>query len=185
MKPEDSHIMKILYSPIMYIHSDQLSEIHHLSHLLDDVLLNYWIIDHYQLENPSDTWQSNDAISSLLFSHWQVMPRVATLIGGYLLREQLLIERMSLIIDSQLSAFISLPLRYSITVTSEQRHLNYSHWGAAFITGLATVLPYAFQQRLRLCFPPDMLLPEMYIVKEPDNINLLKMAINYAYDYQK
>ncbi len=182
MKIDDSRLMNILYSPITYIHSDKISEFHSSINILTDVILNYWIIDQYQLENLPDTWLPDDAVSTLLFHHWQMIPKVADLIGGYLLREQLLIEKLSLIRDSRLLAFISLPIRHTVTVSQQSKSADRSVWGIAFIIGLTKNLPIALRQRLRLFFPKDILLPTPYIAITPDHINLLKMAINYAYD---
>jgi len=182
MKVEDSHIMNILYSPIMYVHSDKISEFHSSKNVLNDVILNYWIINQYQLEHLPETWQPDDAVSALLFNHWQIIPKIADLIGGYLLREQLLIEKLSLIHDSKLLAFISLPLRHTVTVSQQSKSIDRSVWGIAFIIGLTKNLPIALRQRLHLFFPKEILLPTPYIAITPDHINLLKMAINYAYD---
>lgn len=183
MKAEDNHILNILYSPVAYAHSDQVSEISHMINILDDVLLNHWIINQYQLENLPDTWQPDDTISLLILSHWYVIPTIAYLIGGYLLREQLLVKRINLIIDPQLSAFISLPLRHAISPRGH--NVDCLAWGVAFISGLVKNLPVALQQRLRLCFPSDIIMPNIYIAKTADHINLLRMAINYAYNFQK
>lgn len=185
MIAEDSRIMNILYSPIMYIHSDKLYELHHSRDLLHDAILNHWIINQYQLENLPDRWQPDDAVSVLIFNHWQLIPKIASLIGGYLLREQLLMDKISIISDSTLLAFISLPLRHNVTINQQSNNIDYSSWGAAYIIGLINNLPSAFQQRLLLCFPPDMQLPNLCIKKTPDHINLLRMAINYAHDFQK
>ncbi len=185
MKSEDSHVMSILYSPIIYIHSDKLLEMSPSRNVLSDVILNYWIIKKYQLDDLPDSWQSDDVVSLLLFSHWQMIPKAAELIGGYILREQLIIDKMALISDPKLLAFISLPLRHSVIVNQKYHITDYSAWGAAFITGLSHSLPAALRQRLSLCFSKNILLPEFYIAKTPDNINLLRMAINYAYDIEK
>ena len=185
MKSEDNHIMSIIYSPVVYIHSDKLLELDSSRNILSDVILNYWIIKKYQLDDLPDSWQPNDIVSLLLFSHWNMIPKIAELIGGYLLRERLIIDKMSLISDPKMLAFISLPLRHSVIVTQQRYITDYSAWGAAFITGLSHSLPAALQQRLSLCFSKDILLPEFYIAKTPDHINLLRMAINYAYDIGK
>jgi len=185
MRAEDSSIMNILYSPIIYINSDQLLELGSSRNVLSDVILNYWIIKKYQLVDLPDDWQPNDIVSLLLFSHWKMLPRVAYLIGGYLLRERLIIDKMSLIYDPKLLAFISLPLRHSVEISQQCHITHFSAWGAAFITGLSHNLPVALRQRLSLCFSKDMLLPESCIARTPDHINLLRMAINYAYDIER
>jgi len=185
MKAEESHIMNVIYSPVMYIHSDKLLALGSSRTILSDVILNHWIIKHYNLEDLPDSWQPDDIVSLLLFSHWQMIPKVAYLIGGYLLRENLLIDKMSLICDPKLLAFISLPLRHSVIVSQPFYSADFSAWGAAFINGLSHNLPSAIRQRLSLCFSKDILLPEIFIAKTPDHINLLKMAINYAYDIRK
>lgn len=185
MKSEDSHIMNILYSPVMYIHADKLLELESSRNVLSDVILNYWIIKKYQLDDLPDSWQPNDVVSLLLFSHWQMIPKAAELIGGYLLRGRLIIDKMPLINDPKLMAFISLPLRHSVVVSQQCHITDYSAWGAAFITGLSHGLPTALRQRLSLCFTKDILLPEFCIAKTPDHINLLRMAINYAYNIEK
>ncbi|MCS3431556.1 type III secretion system protein [Klebsiella sp. BIGb0407] len=182
MKAADSQLMSILYSPVMYIHSDKLLELHSSRNVLNDVILNHWIINQYQLEHLPDMWKPTDVVSILLFNHWQMIPIIVDLIGGYLLRERLLIDKMLLISDAKLLTFISLPLRHSVCVNKQSHITDYSSWGAAFITGLTQHLPVALRQRLSLCFSNNILLPESYIAKTPDNINLLRMAINYAYN---
>lgn len=185
MRAEDSHIMNILYSPIAYIHSDNLLELDSSRNVLNDVILNYWIIKQYQLDDLPDNWQPNDVVSLLLFNHWKTIPKLAYLIGGYLLRERFIIDKMSLIRDPKLLSFISLPLRHSVVVSQQCPITHFSAWGAAFITGLSQSFPAALRQRLSLCFSKNILLPEPCIAKTPDNINLLRMAINYAYDIRK
>lgn len=185
MRAEDSHIMNILYSPVMYIHSDQLLDLGSSRNVLSDVILNCWIIKKHQLVNLPDDWQPDDIVSLLLFSHWQMIPKVAYLIGGYLLRERLIIDKMSLIYDPKLLAFISLPLRHSVGINQECHITDFSAWGAAFITGLSNSWPVALRQRLSLCFSKEIQLPESGIAKIPDHINLLRMAINYAYDIER
>lgn len=185
MKVEESHIMNVLYSPITYIHSDKLLTVSSSIDVLSDVILNHLIIKQYQLEHLPDLWRPDDVVSILLLNHWRMIPSVATLIGGYLLREQLLIDKMSLINDPKLLAFISLPLRHTVCINREHNIADYSIWGAEFITGLTYNLPAALRQRLSLCFSNDVLLKKPTIAKTPDNINLLRMAINYAYDTSK
>lgn len=185
MKAEDSYIMNILYSPVIYIHSDRLLELDSSRDVLSDVILNYWIIKKYQLDDLPDNWQPHDAVSLLLFNHWQMIPKVAELIGGYLLRERLIVDKMALISDPKMLAFISLPLRHSVIINPQHHITDYSAWGAAFISKLLRSLPAALQQRLSLCFSEDMQLPELYIAKTPDHINLLRMAITYAHDIGK
>jgi len=185
MKAEDSLIMNILYSPVIYIHSDRLLELDSSRNVLSDVILNYLIIKKYQLDDLPDNWQPDDVVSLLLFSHWRIIPKVAELIGGYLLRERLIIDKMSLIRDPKMLTFISLPLRHSVIINPQHYIIDYSAWGAAFISRLSHNLPVALRQRLSLCFSKDILLPEFYITKTPDHINLLRMAITYAQDIGK
>lgn len=182
MRAEDSHIMNILYSPIMYIHSERLLALHHSTDVLNDVVLNHWIIRQYQLEDLPDNWQPDNPISQLIFNHWALMPRVAFLIGGYLLRENLLVEKSQLMSDATLLKFISLPLRHSIVTNSDERTGGSAALGCAFLLGITGNLPSAVSQRLRLCFPPDIEPPGLHISTTPDHINLLKMAITYAND---
>lgn len=181
MKAEDSHMLNILYYPVMYIHSDNLLTLHSARNIVADVILNHWIINQYKLENLPTRWQPNDAVSISIFRHWQMIPRIAELIGSYLLRDQLLINKMSLVNDKNLLAFISLPLRHSVCINGRMPVTDYSIWGAAFITGLTLHFPAALRQRLSLCFSKNIILPELFIAKTPDNINLLRMAINYAH----
>lgn len=182
MRAEDSHIMNILYSPIMYIHSERLLALSHSTEMLNDVVLNHWIIRQYQLEDLPDSWQPEDPVSQLIFNHWALMPRVAFLIGGYLLRENLLIEKSQLIKDAALLKFISLPLRHRIVINSSETTTEVMALGGAFLLGITSTLPSALRQRLQLCFSPDIQLPSLHISKTPDHINLLKMAITYAND---
>ena len=180
MRTEDCRLLNILYAPLGYIHSDNLSSAFSLNNIISDTLLNYWIISQYKLDNLPDYWRPEDPISLLIIPNWDMIPKIAYLLGGYILRERLLIDRATLITDLQLLSFISLPLQHTITICHEYDNFNYSTCGATFIMGIAKMLPFALQQRLRLFFSPIMDFPKMKISISPDNINLLKMAIIYA-----
>jgi len=185
MKAEDNRIMNIIYSPIMYTHPERLSEIHHSREILNDVLLNHWIFSQYHLDDLPSFWQPGDSVSELIIIHWKIIPTIANLIGGYLLQDRLIIERMTLINDPTLLAFISLPLRHTVIISQSYQHADFSAYGAAFLMYMIKNLPSAFHQRFRLCFPKQSSLPQLGMTKTPDHINLLKMAINYANDFQK
>lgn len=182
MQSINDNIINILYSPVMYTHSEQLSMLTPLKEMIDETILNYWIIKTQDLDDLPDNWHPNDVISELILSHWEAIPRIAMLIGGYLLREQVIMEKTYLINDIRLLRFLSLPLRHTITMAHQNSHIDYLALGASFVTGLANHLPNALQQRLRLFFPQGVLLHNIGTDKTPDHINLLRMAAHYAYD---
>ncbi|MGP3590886.1 hypothetical protein [Vagococcus sp. WN89Y] len=185
MRPEDDRIMKILYSPAHYIHPSHLPEELQDRGVWGDVLVNYWIMKHCQLEDVGESWAPAGIAATLILSHWQQLPNVAHLIGGYLLRTQLMTRGAALMSDPQLLAFISLPLLHHIKVEQNVENINPSAWGAAFILGLAAGLPRALQQRLLLCFQAEIELPEIQAEITPNHINLFRMAISYANNFQR
>lgn len=185
MNAYDNHMMNILYSPIMYIHSDRLQPLNATRDVLNDLILNFLIINYYELDDLPDNWRPDDSVSIFIFTHWNMIPKAANLIGNFLLRERLLVEKIPLLSDEKILAFISLPLRHSVVVNPQYQTADYCTLGAAFISGLTNTLPAALQERLSLCFPKDLSLPAPYIARTPDNFNLLKMAFKYAYDTQK
>ncbi|XTZ39289.1 type III secretion system protein [Salmonella enterica] len=185
MKIEDERIMHILYSPAAYIHPSHLPESLRNGDMWSDVLLNYWIVTSCQLDDVAEQWQPRDITSSLILSHWQRLPGVAHLIGGYLLRNELMRQGAALMTDTRLLSFISLPLLHHINTESNKHNSDTAAWGLAFLLGLVKEVPRAFQQRMRLCFPAEIKLPDFHTAKTPHHINLLKMAIAYANDFQQ
>lgn len=185
MRLEDDRIMKILYSPAHYIHPSHLPEELRDREMWGDVLVNYWIMKHCQLENVREDWVPASITASLILTNWRLLPNVAHLIGGYLLRTQLMTKGAALMTDPKLLAFTSLPLFHHIPVEQNEKSVDTVAWGAAFILSLATSLPQALQQRLRLCFPAEMELPDIKAEITPHHINMLRMAISYANDYQR
>ncbi|MBS0846911.1 hypothetical protein [Citrobacter sp. JGM124] len=185
MMTEDNQMMNILYAPLSYTHSDNLSSIYPSMEILTDVILNHWIITKYHLDDLPDVWKYDNPISTILISNWYIIPKISYFIGGYILRERLILDNSVLMSDLQLLSFISLPLRHSVQGISDYKNINYATFGAAFILGIAKNFPIALKQRLHLFFPSDMDFPKIKISITPDNINLLKMAIIYARNSNK
>ncbi|GKW40825.1 type III secretion system protein [Pectobacterium parvum] len=185
MKTNIEQMISILYYPISYTDLSHLPEELLVDEIWDDTLINYWLLTQYKLEDLSVNSTPYDPISSLIFTHWQKIPTIAHLIGGYLLRSQLLSQGASLLIDHQLLTFISLPLVHHVEMKNVTQHMDTYAWGMAFILSQLATFPIALRQRLFLSFPAQMTLPEHPMSSHPDHINLLRMAITYANDYQK
>ncbi|WP_224558174.1 type III secretion system protein [Pectobacterium versatile] len=185
MKPNIEQMIGILYYPVNYTDQSHLPEELLINEIWDDTLINYWLLTRYKLEDLPANKTPCDPTSSLIFTNWQQMPTVAHLVGGYLLRSQLLSQGASLLMDHRLLAFISLPLVHHVAMKNVTQHIDTHAWGAAFILSQLTDFPIALRQRLFLCFPAKMALPTSQIARHPDHINLLRMAITYANDYQK
>ncbi|QQG29060.1 type III secretion system protein [Pectobacterium carotovorum] len=185
MKPNIEQMMSILYYPVNYTDPSHLPEELLVNEIWDETLINYWLLTQYKLENLPVNSTPCDPTSSLIIAYWQKIPTIAHLIGGYLLRSQLLSQGASLLIDHRLLTFISLPLVHHVAMKNVTQHIDTYAWGMAFILSQLTNFPIALRQRLFLSFPAQMALPANPISSHPDHINLLRMAITYANDYQK
>jgi len=185
MKTQYEYIMSIMYSPVSYIHPEYLPDESANPNKYADVLVNYWILKTYMLEDLPEDWQASDPVSGFLLPSWGMIPSIARLIGGFLIREKLLLSSAMLITDPRLLAFISLPLVHDVVINEKAANHTPTECGLAFIHGLTTAFPKAITQRLQLLFPANLILPELDIMRTPQQINLLRMAINYANDFKK
>ncbi|RJL48613.1 type III secretion system protein [Pectobacterium carotovorum] len=183
MKPNIEQMIEILYYPVNYTDPSHLPDELLVNEKWDDVLINYWLLTQYKLEDLPVNSMPCDPTSSLIFTHWQKIPTIAHLIGGYLLRSQLLGQGASLLIDHQLLTFISLPLMHHVAMKNVTQYIDTYAWGVTFILSQLANFPIALRQRLFLSFPAQMVLPENAIPSHPDHINLLRMAVTYANDY--
>ncbi|CCG86218.1 type III secretion system protein [Erwinia piriflorinigrans] len=184
MKHDAERVMRILYAPSCYTDHSHLPDGIASGDMFNDVLVNYWILTHFQLENVDKNWEPSDIISSLVVAHWYQLPRVAHLLGGYLLRNRLPDHGATLMADPQLLAFISLPLIHHVALDNAEQGVDTLAWGAAFILSLASVLPPAIKQRILLSLPSDINLPKINAAVAPNHINLLRIAATYAKNYQ-
>lgn len=183
MNAEDPRIMSILYAPASYTHRSHLPEIFRASKIREDRLLNFWLLRRGKLSDLPDSWQPDEATFSLLLSHWHLIPLAAHLIGGYLQRNRLPETGSVLMSDPRLLAFISLPLHHEVTLDESNFPFDKASCGATFILGQFPRLPAALRQRLMLHFPSGMALAQFAAPKTPNHINLLRMALTYAYHY--
>jgi type III secretion system OrgA/MxiK family protein len=183
MNAENQRMMSILYAPAGYTHASRLPKMFRAGERQDDTLLNFWLLRQSKLCDLPDTWQPGDATLSRLLSHWQQIPAAAHLIGGYLLRSRLLKQSAVLMSDPRLLAFISLPLLHQVHIDHKHTGLDTASCGAAFILGQFPGLPAALRERLLLLFPAEMKLAKISAPKTPNNINLLRMALTYAHNY--
>lgn len=181
---ETEKILKILYSPALYSHPTHLPDSILNMNCEDNVLVNYWLITHYQLKDLPAHWEARDSISILVLSRWELIHDAACLIGGYLLRSQLLKKYATLVSNPRLSSFISLPILHHVSLGSSEKNLDTLSLGVAFILSQIPHLPIALKERVILILPAEIKPPEIYIVRCPDHLNLLKMAINYANNYK-
>ncbi|MGE6980171.1 type III secretion protein [Kluyvera intermedia] len=184
MRANCQHMMSILYAPASYTHASHLPEA--LIHGGIDCLTlrNLWIIRQCQLSHLPPTWQSRDETLTQLLSLWHRIPHTAHLIGGYLLRNQLLQRGALLMSDPRLLAFISLPLPCRVNLdTVRSDPINTASYGAAFILSQFPTLPQALRQRLWLHFPAETAFEPIPVAKTLNHINLLRMALTYANHY--
>nr|CBX80437.1 oxygen-regulated invasion protein [Erwinia amylovora ATCC BAA-2158] len=180
---KEEKLLDILYRPADYTHPTYLTG-HLQEYTCRDELLNFWLISHYQLDDLPAHWQADDKVLLLVLTHWEHMPSAAHLVGGYLLRAQLLSQCAVLMADSRLLAFISLPLFHHIPSPILLRSIDTTALGVAFILSQIHPLPFALKKRLLLSFPADIKLPQLDIVRTPEHFNLLKTAINYAIHFE-
>lgn len=181
---EIEKMLKILYSPIDYIHPTHLSALLLKKNILGYGLINFSLISYYQLNDLPTHWEMDDKITSLILTQWAQLPAAAHLLGGYLLRCELLSDCALLMADPRLLAFISLPIIHQVKTNAVENKVDTLARGAAFILSQIPRLPSALRERLLLSFPAGMILPQLAAVRTPDNLNLLKMAINYANHYK-
>lgn len=184
MPHENERMLRILYAPAEYTHPTHLPEIFQNENAWEDVLVNYWLVSHYQLKDLPAQWEAADTSSLLIINHWAHMPTTARLIGGYILRNQLLSQCAALMSDPRLLAFISLPLTHHVSSVNTHQNVDISAWGVAFILSQIPLFPLALKERLLLSFPVGINPPQLLITRTPDHFNLLQMAVNYANHYQ-
>ncbi|WP_200885968.1 hypothetical protein [Aeromonas hydrophila] len=175
--------MSILYAPASYTHRSHLPKIILASEIREERLLNLWLLRHGKLSDLPTRWLPDEATSSLLLSHWHLIPLAAHLVGGYLQRNWLPKMGATLMSDPHLLAFISLPLLHEVTLDEGDYPLDTASCGATFILGQFPGLPAALRQRLMLLFPSSMALAQFAAPKTLNNINLLRMAFTYAHHY--
>lgn len=183
MRTEDQRMMSILYAPASYAHESHLPEIFRTSATREDTLLNLWLLRQGKLCDLPDGWQPNNSTLSLLLSRWHDIPIAAHLIGGYLLRSRLPEQGAVLMSDPRLLAFISLPLLHQIKPDEKSITSDTTSYGATFILGQFPELPVALCQRLLLHFPAEMVPATFSAPKTLNHLNLLRMALTYAYHY--
>ncbi|EPF1959029.1 type III secretion protein [Klebsiella aerogenes] len=183
MRADDQRMMGIMYAPASYTHISHLHNAFRLGEIHDKTLINFWLLRYGNLCNLPEMWRSNDATLWQLITSWYRIADAAHLIGGYLLRNHLPRQSAILMSDPRLLAFISLPIRHSITLDDAMSALDTASCGAAFILGLFSDLPLALRQRMRLLFPANMQRAPFSASKTPNHINLLRMALTYANHY--
>ncbi|UWS31906.1 oxidoreductase [Erwinia pyrifoliae] len=180
----EEKLLKILYRPADYTHPTYITDNLLQKFISQDVLLNYWLISYYKLEDLPSLWQADDTMLLLVLTQWEHMPVTAHLVGGYLLRARLLSQCAVLMSDSRLLAFISLPLIPHISSLTLPRSVDTIALGVAFILSQIHPLPLALMRRLLMSFPTDIKLPQLHIERTLGHHNLLKMAINYAIHFK-
>lgn len=183
MRAEDQRMMTILYDPAGYTHVSHLPELLMDRECQDNTLLNFWLLKQGKLCNLPDGWQPGDATLSQLLSDWHLIPTVAHLTGGYLLRHWLPVQGVLLMTDPRLLAFISLPLLHQIRTDDPGMPHDVTSCGLTFILGQFPSLPEAIRQRLRLLFPAGIMPAPFPAPRTLDHINLLQMAMTYAHHY--
>lgn len=183
MTISNAQMIKILYAPAHYTDSSHLPDSVQTFTVGNPVLLNHWILTHCQLLDLPDSWSSARMPASLMLTGWFRLATAAHLAGGYLLRNRLLSQSTMLMSDARLLSFISLPLGHQVELQNGGQNVNTMALGAAFILSLTPDLPQGLRQRFLLCFPADITLQPLTTAATPDNITLLRMAVNYANDY--
>ncbi|MCX8958725.1 hypothetical protein [Erwinia psidii] len=182
MNADFEQLLRIMYDPSSYTHPNHLAETLLSRDIWDEILINYWIISHYQLEDLPDRWSARDMMTSLILDNWLLLPQAAHFAGSYLLRNQLMKQSALLATDAKLLAFISLPLVYQVSLTMAAEEITPAKCGADFIKSMVTGLPVALQQRIMLSFPSTEKETKCIASPTPDNINLFKMSLAYAYN---
>lgn len=183
MMVDDDLLLRVMYDPVQYTDKSHFPDSFQLDKTWDTVLVNYWLLTYYKLEDLPDNWGSTGAVSKLILTHWHKLTTIAHLIGGHLLRARMPSLSGAFLTDKRLQAFITLPLPHHIVPGNDMDTADISACGAAFMLNLADELPYALRQRFSLCFPAHMRIPSLVASVTPDHINLLQMAIHYANNF--
>ncbi|CAO96960.1 oxygen-regulated invasion protein [Erwinia tasmaniensis Et1/99] len=178
-------MLRILYSPLNYTHPSHLQGSVLNLNSSDSVLINFWIITHFKLKDLPQNWEVNDNISLLLLDKWELINDAACLIGGYLLRSRILKQCTEIILNPRLSSFISLPIPHHVSLTTTGEHSNTLSLGLAFILSQIPHFPLALKERVLLFLPAEIDLPDTFIARNPNHLNLLTMALNYAKNYRE
>lgn len=179
MNIDSTDLIKLLYAPSIYIDNSYLTMLPNNGIDFSNQIINYWIINHFKLEDIQDDLFSpkTDDLALYLIRNWFLLPKVVLLIGGYLSRN--IFSSSFFLSHPVVLEFMSLPLSYKITPNILTQH-DIMATGVTFISELCATLPSALRQRFFLCFPKNISYPELNVPMIPDNINLLKMAFSYA-----
>ncbi|EKS5988157.1 hypothetical protein QCA75_004778 [Salmonella enterica] len=175
-------ILQILYAPLHYVHHSYLNEFKHNKEFCDE-LINFWIIQRHRLSDlPEDfIFHDRDDVALLFVNNWLLIPTIALLIGSFLNKKYLRKDfRIVGTLGIRCQLFTSLPLQCQVKYIETYHHDDVVAMGIAFLLGLGDNIPLAFRQRFFLLFSENIILPELNVLKTPDNFNLLKMATMYA-----
>lgn len=181
MKNITQSLIEILYMPSQYIHQEYLSNPILDTGLLNDQLLNTWILHTYKLDGLQN-FSLDDELIELLILSWKNIPLISLLIGAFLCRDNILLNSKLIISKPILIKFISLPIIHQ-RVSFDKNELSlalFLRLGLVFILKTCPNLPTGLAQRIKLHSPNGTLPLELNIAKNPPNINLLRIAINYA-----
>lgn len=184
MRADDQHMMSILYAPAGYAHISHLPQALAGGEIDSPVLRNLWLLHQGKLCHLPSAWQSDNETLSQMLSCWHLIPETAHLIGGYLMRNNLLKRGALLMSNPRLLAFISLPISHGVAhEPGGHTSMTTSSCGLAFILSQFPGLPQALRQRLLLHFPVGMSIEPLPAGKTLNHINLLRMALTYANHY--
>lgn len=174
------HLLKLLYAPSLYIERSYLDILPNKGVDFSNQIINYWVIKYFKLEGIQNDFfsQKVDNITLSMIQNWFLLPKVVLLIGGYFSRN-IISSGYLFLTHPVVLKFMSLPLSYQIApniLTQNNMMAN----AIVFIRELCVTLPSALLQRFYLCFPKNIVYPEINVPRTPDNVNFLKMAFSYA-----
>ncbi len=174
----EAELLKIMYAPHSYMKQEYLAALPDVvlatqSHSLSSQL----IMEHYNLLRNVDFSFAPGPLLSAVIRGWQYIPRVAILLGCYLLRPPLIFSGIARRFDANCQAFMALPLGISLPpqpLTALTTETIQDTGAGALIATLENFSP-ALTQRARLMFS-DLTAHKAFIIAP----STLIMAFDYA-----
>jgi len=172
-------LLRVMYAPLDYVHRQRYqSPTGTLSPALQQ-MVNHDLIKRYGLSTQLNFSLGSIDFSEPLITNWNLLPKVAWLLGCKLARGSLAVNGQLAALPSVARSFIALPipcpaLPSEVAVSSNGVELL----GAQYLFQLQAQLPTPLAQRLPLLFASDL-------VETPLKLSLNRSLLTFAFDYAK
>lgn len=176
-------LLRIMYAPLDYVHSQRfLKPTEVLSPSLQQVV-NHSLIKRYKLITELGFTVNSNDISHRVITCWNLLPKVAWLLGCKLARGSLAVGGQLATLPEVARRFVSLPLpcpAYPANTSFSPDDIELL--GARYLYQLKPDLPEALAQRLPLSFAPESEVIDNANEAQPA-IFLNRSLITFAFDY--